>query len=218
LIELDFSKSFVTPVGGDDDSEQPQGTSQLTHQSTLRIKDGDAQMIGRMMSRQSDDQSHAIHLIVATEILDASESGQITRFKSRSQQPSGSSTAGSRSEGRSSSRSSSRMIPEEARRRFATAMFDRADANKDGVISSSEMSRLSARDFKAKPPITKEQYLDWMSSHWPPTRSGRTPSSSGRRPSSFRPQTRTPSSETTEKTDEGRGVGDSREDEDAGDQ
>ena len=69
-------------------------------------------------------------------------------------------------------------------------MFDRADANDDGVISESELTRLNPRDFKAKPPITKEQYLDWISSGRPPSRSGRFPPGPGRRPGSFQPQTR----------------------------
>ena len=42
LIDMDFSKSFVTPGGSDDDPVRPEGTSQLSHQSTLPIKNGNA--------------------------------------------------------------------------------------------------------------------------------------------------------------------------------
>ncbi len=190
VIDINFAKSFVTPGGGDDDSERPESTSQLSHQSTLQIKNGNAQLVGRMMSRQSGDQRRAVQLVVAADVLDSSDTGQTTRFQSSSRQPSRTSSASSRPDSRPSSGVSSRPSPDEIRRRFATGMFDRADANDDGVISDSELARLNPRDFKAKPPITKEQYLDWISSGLPPSRSGRFPPGSGRRPSPFQPQAR----------------------------
>jgi hypothetical protein len=212
LIDMDFSKSFVTP-GGDDDPERPQGTSQLSHQSTLRIKNGNAQLIGRMMSRQSGDGSRAVQLIVATDVLDSSETGQTTRFQSFSRQPTRTSSASSRSDSRSSSGAFLRSSSDEARRRFGTTMFDRADANDDGMVSESELARLGPRDTKAKPPITKEQYLDWISSKWPPSRSSRVPPSSGRRPSSFRPQVRPQRIEIEEEIEVKREEGDEESEE-----
>ncbi|QDV86886.1 hypothetical protein [Planctomycetes bacterium TBK1r] len=202
LIELDFSKSFVAPRGDDDQSERPQGTSQLTHQTTLRIKNGTAQMIGRIMSRESDDRSAAVQLIVSADILESSEMGQITRFRTNPRQPARSFSANSRFADRSSRGASSRTPPEEVLRRIATAMFDRADADQDGMISESELPRLSPRDDSAEPPIKKEQYQDWFSSHYPRSRSGGAPSSLGRRPSSLQPQARPQESQPKGEFDE----------------
>lgn len=202
LIELDFSKSSVAPSGDDDQSERPQGTSQLTHQTTLRIKNGTAQMIGRIMSRESDDRSPAVQLIVSADILESSEMGQITKFRTNPRQPARNFSANSRFADRSSRGASSRTPPEEVLRRIATAMFDRADADQDGMISESELPRLSPRDDSAEPPIKKEQYQDWFSSHYPRSRSGGAPSNLGRRPSSLQPQARPQESLPQEKTDE----------------
>ena len=72
-----------------------------------------------MMSRQSGDQSRAVQLIVAADVLDSSDTGQTTRFQSSSRQPSRTSSASSRPESRPSSGVSSRPSPDEIRRRFA---------------------------------------------------------------------------------------------------
>ena len=202
LIELNLSKSYVTPAGDDDQSERPQGTSQLTHQTTLRIKNGTAQLSGRIMSRESDDRRPAVQLIVSAEILDSSELGQITKFRTNPRQPLRSFSASSRFVDRSSGGTSSRTVPEEGLRRIATAMFDRADADQDGMISESELPRLSPRDVNAKPPIKKEQFQDWFSAHYPRSRSGGVPSSLGRRPSSLQRQARPQESQPTGETDE----------------
>lgn len=203
LVELDFSKSDVTPRS-DDDPELPQGTSQLTHQTALQIKDGNAQLVGRMMSRESGDKKQALQLIVLAEILDAATPVQITKFRTSSQQSTRGDASRSRTDGRSTTRPSSRVIPEELRRRFATAMFDRADENKDGVISDSELSRLNPRDSKMKPPIKKDQYVNWMASREIPSRGSRVPPDALRRPSLPRPPSPKARPEARETTDEKR--------------
>ena len=47
---------------------------------------------------------------------------------------------------------------------FVETMFDRADVDDDGVISSEEVGKLGPRGLNLKPPITKEQYYDWVTS------------------------------------------------------
>jgi len=174
VIDFDFSKSFVKPRE-DDDSERREGTTQLTHQSTLRIKNGDAQLVARMMSHESGQEPAAAHLIVAAEILDSSASSQTTRFRSFPQRSSRSSSANTQTDARSRTRGMSSGPSEEARRRLGNAMFQRADSNRDGKISGDELSRLNPRDSKMKTPIQKDDYVDWIATEWQPTRSSNTP-------------------------------------------
>jgi hypothetical protein len=214
VIEMDLSKSFVTPSDGDD-PERPEGISQLTHQSTVRINNGNAQLVGSMMSRRSGGEGHVVQLIVAAEVLDSSAAGQTTRFNSSSRRSSRTSPANGRSEDRSSSGPPSNAPSDMARRRFAIMIFDRADANDDGVISDSELARLNPRDVKAKSPITKEQYTDWIASDWQPNLVGRGPNrggrgrpSSGLRPNAFRPPAQSQKSELEPAIDGERSGGD----------
>ncbi len=160
LVELDFSKSAVKPRREQD--EVPQGTSQLTHQTTIQIKDGNAMAVGGMM-QQSDDQTKGILFIVAAEILESSKV-QMMKFQSYSRPPV---RAGMAMSPRGRGSSPGRPSQEEMRKRlgsFAETMFARADVDKDGVISQDEMAQLALRNFTGKPPITKDQYVEWVTS------------------------------------------------------
>nr|WP_161501462.1 hypothetical protein [Rhodopirellula sp. SM50] len=160
LVDLDFSKSTVQPRGEQD--EAPQGTSQLTHQTTFQIKDGNALAVGGMM-QQSDDQRTEFLFVVAADILESS-SVQVMKFQSSSRPPI---RAGMAMAPRGRGPSSGRPSQEEIRKRmgsFAETMFDRADVNKDGVISKDEVAKLGPRNYRAEPPVTKDQYVEWMTS------------------------------------------------------
>lgn len=193
LVDLDFTKSFLTPKS-DDDPDRPQGTATLTHQSTMRIKDGHSQLVGRMMSRESADQVQAYQLIVAVDVLSSGSDSATTRFQTfsapmarRGVAPAGRGDARrpipARPDARSPSRRdsarpsfSARSTPIEARRRFAAMIFERADQNSDNVITEDELAQLRVKDDDAELPITREQYLTWMEENWPP----RPPASSAR--------------------------------------
>ena len=160
LVDLDFSRSAVKPYREQD--EVPQGTSDLTHQTTFQIQDGHAMPVGGMI-QQSDDQTKGILFIVAADILESSKV-QMMKFQSYSRPRIRAAMAMSpRGRGPSTGRPSQ----EEMRERmsvFAEKMFDRADVDNNGVISKDEVARLGRRDFKSKPPITKEQYVEWLTS------------------------------------------------------
>ena len=201
LVDLDFSKSTVNP-GGEQD-EIPQGTSQLTHQTTVQIKDGNSMAVGGMM-QQSDDQTKGILFVVSADILESSKV-QVMKFQSYSRptvRP-GTATA-TRERGPSPGRPSR----EEIRKRmgsFAETMFERADVDKDGVISEDEVAKLGPRDFKGKPPITKEQYVQWVTSRLESGQrsvSGRSPAASGFPRATASPRARRGSSDNREENAE----------------
>ena len=201
LVDLDFSKSTVKPRGEQD--EVPQGTSQLTHQTTFQIKDGNAMAVGGMM-QQSDDQTKGILFIVAADILESSKV-QMMKVRSYSRPPV---RAGMAMSPRERGPSPGRPSQEEIRKRmgsFAETMFDRADVDKDGVISKDEVAKLGPRNFKGKPPITKEQYVEWMTSKLESGQrsiSGRGSPTSGFRRPTAPPQARRGASDNKEKNSE----------------
>jgi hypothetical protein len=84
-------------------------------------------------------------------------------------------------------------------------MFARADADQDGVISKDEMAKLGPRDFNGKPPITKEQYIEWLTTKLESGQrsiSGRGSPKSGFRRPTTPPQARRDASDNKEKASE----------------
>ena len=159
LVDLDFSKSAVRPRTEQD--EIPQGTSQLTHQTTIKIKNGNALAVGEMV-QHSGDQSKGIVLIVAADILESSNV-QMMKFQSFSRPRVPGGTMPPRGRGLSSERPS----PAEIQNRLGSiveSMFNRADVDKDGVISEDEVDKLGVGGFEGKPPITRDQLFQWMTS------------------------------------------------------
>ncbi|QEF99275.1 Bacterial type II and III secretion system protein [Stieleria maiorica] len=180
LVELDFTKSGVKSIS--DEQETPQGTAQLTHQTTIQIRDGSAIAVGGLM-QQSDDQKKEILFIVTANILESSNL-QVMKFQSFSRPPTRAGVVAS-PPGRAPS--PGRPSQEEIRKRMsalAEMMFARADLDKDGLISKDELAKLAARDLDAKPPITKQQYAEWMKAKWESRQrsSGRAPRVSGFHP------------------------------------
>ncbi len=70
ILELNYEKSFK-PLGdrGSESGKVPTGISTLTHQSTLRIQNGHAQLVGSMSDRKAEDQTVVHLLIVSAEQL-----------------------------------------------------------------------------------------------------------------------------------------------------
>jgi hypothetical protein len=173
VVQLEFEKSYLTPRT-DDDPDRPVARSQLTQQSTLQIKNGHGQLAGRMMSRQPDGEIRESQLIVSVDVLEPPADGQTARFRMFStppglRPPGGRPPVAERSPAPLPSGRPARapLSPDEMRNRMAGTIFARADTNGDGLISELELPRLNPRDVDARPPITKEQYAQWLLENWP---------------------------------------------------
>lgn len=198
IVEFDFSKSDLDRVEGDDESDRPEGTSQLTYQSTLRVKNGEAQLSGRMMSSGFETYTSS-QLIVAVEILGSREVGQTTRFQTFPRPSARSRAADRGSNGPSQDRGSTQLPPVEIRERIAESMFARADRNDDDMISEDELSGLNPRNDDAELPLARATYVDWFVEDYLPNRiRARTAGSARSRSRSFRPPSRATRSSDTE--------------------
>ncbi|MEM1070333.1 MAG: hypothetical protein AAGG48_31810 [Planctomycetota bacterium] len=67
-VQISFAKSSVKGEVSDD-TEEPQGVSTLSHQASLGIKNGTAQLMGGMSERGSDDSDRGSWLIVSAETM-----------------------------------------------------------------------------------------------------------------------------------------------------
>ncbi|MEM8667807.1 MAG: hypothetical protein AAGG48_09850 [Planctomycetota bacterium] len=223
LMDFDLSKSFLT--GGDEEAGIPQGVSQLTNQSTVQIRDGNAQLIGSMVARGSGDEMKGVHVVLMAEILHGTETKQATRFRSFPSSAARRSSSESRPESARASAdprrsapafrpsgprpgasrpTSSRFSQEEMKTRISDGLFKRADSDGNGVISESELSSLQWRAPDAKAPITAKEYKAWAEANWPPTRESmfRNSSSSQRARSSRSSRTRPTEADEKEDSEE----------------
>lgn len=177
-MNVDFNKSEVVdaePTSDDKAGFAPSDTATLTQQTTLQIQDGHCVLVGSLSSH-SDDETEEVYLVVGAKMVDAGEAaGKPVVFRAFSQrEPSPTTRSFSRSFSSSSRgggfsgvrRLSPSSNPRARYAAYSRVMFEKYDANKDGVLTPEEWknARFITSDVDADKDgkLSLDELTDWL--------------------------------------------------------